>query len=692
MDLGKLYLKTHPEIFSLITSEEYARNFEDDLSYTPYRKFQHQIYGKLDLFRETSTNRIIMSSTESFDSFETVRDAIAVVKARETLNQPSLLYLIDFAVQKRTNFCSTLYLVTKYLEFPLTNLSKDIRDRKTRDEFYSHKEIGLVINQMLSVLANLYEKRVFHGNISTFTIQHRKANQMFVLLDYFNMEDDLLEFHQQNTSLGSDNFNSPELHFNKNQYAKKPINGFKNDIFSLAMVVLSMGLLSSVQDCYLEKGQFDWQYLDTLKMHFEKKYGGPNSALVQSLRLMLQEQPAKRQDAKTIRDSFRLSLSKSENERFASKLSDFSEISAISAAQKNTRSILKNFQSQRELEVKPLGNVEPEKKVHPVSMKEIPLGIPHHPIRRASSILINYKYDNFFEIGVPSHLYQNLTKKDPQISDRKNLITGVLVLPKKETERIYDSQSNFKNHKIFSENLAIKNEREFENQSDFKKNIRSEKPEHFNYHPFSAPKNALLKNPVYLVNLPNPNFSINFYQQNPAGKSEHPEIQSHDDTMKIIYGGQSNFRSYPYIPEQIIPIKKENPVFTTPVKKVDDRIKTDALESTNQVQIYRFNYAHDQYKPNANFKKNKMTYSSKFNQTDIFQKINPNQLFAKKDNFQEYNGSNTKAYEKVNNITPIYSLSDKKQQERPTAIKSSDSLDQRQLYIKSNIFSNKNIS
>lgn len=692
MDLGKLYLKNHPEIFSLITSEEYARNFEDDLSYTPYRKFQHQIYGKLDLFRETSTNRIIMSSTESFDSFETVRDAIAIIKARETLNQPSLLYLIDFAVKKMTNFCSSSYLVTKYLEFPLTNLSKDIRDRKSRDEFYSHKEIGLVINQMLSVLANLHEKRVFHGNISTLTIQHRKANQMFVLLDYFNMDDDLLDFHQQNTGHGSDNFNSPELHFNKNKLGKKPLNGFKNDIFSLAMVVLSMGLLSSVQDCYLESGQFDWEYLDTLKMHFEEKYGGPNSALVQSLRLMLEEQPTKRQDAKTIRESFRLSLSKSENERFASKLSDFSEISAISAAQKNTRSILKNFQSQRKLEVKPLGNVEPETKVHPVSMKEIPVGTPHHQIRRASSILINYKYDNFFEIDVPSHLYQNVTKKDPQISNSKNLITGVLVLPKKETVRIYDSQSNFKNHKIFSKNLAIKNEREFENQSDFKKNIRSEKPAHFNYHSFSVPKYAPLENPVYLINSPNPNFSFNLYQKNPAGKTEHPEIKSHDDTMKIIYGGQSSFRSYPYIPEQIIPIKKENPIFTTPVKKVDDRIKTNALGSANQVQIYRFNYAHDQHKLNANYRNNKMTHSSKFNQTDIFQKINRNQLSAKKDNFQEYNGSNTKAYEKVHKNTSLYSLSDKKQQEIPTAFKSNGSFNQRQVYIKSNIFSNRNIS
>lgn len=335
MNLGKIYLPKHPEIRREVTDNDITKVFEDDIFYVPYRKFQHPIYGKLNLYRETTTNRIIMANSENFDNFDAAKDAIAILKARQKLNQSNLIYLFDFSGQKIQNFCSTTFIITKYLEFPLTSLSKDIRERQTKDEYFTPREISLLTSQMLKVLSHLHSKDVYHGNVSTVSIQHRRANQMFVLLDYINSNDDLTSFHSKNQMDTFESFVSPELYTELSESHGINVDPFKNDLFSLGMVILSTGLLKPVQDCYRSGGYFDETSLERLMKQFKTKYDNSEYCISGTLELLLKIDPRQRINATAAREHFNTSLTRHRNEKYINQLSDFSEISAISSEEKS---------------------------------------------------------------------------------------------------------------------------------------------------------------------------------------------------------------------------------------------------------------------------------------------------------------------------------------------------------------------
>lgn len=400
MNLARLYLETHPTLIFETLKSDLTKPFEEDMNYTPYRKFHHQIYGKLELLKENSTNRLIMAISEQLDSVEATQKSIALIKARLALNQPNLLFLFDFSVQRIQNFCSTNFVVTKFLEFPLTNLSKDIKEKLIKEEYFTQIELSNLLSQMLNLLSQLHLSHVYHGNISTVSIQHRKANQFFVLLDHFDGGKNLADFHMRQVSDTSEVFMSPELYRQiKGEVHPNPIDPYKNDLFGLGMVILSTGLLKSVQHCY-DPNEFNRQTLDRLIEEFKTRYGLAQSPLTQTLLILLEEKPEKRLEAKLLKEQFKINLNKSENDKLISKLTDFSEISAITIETKPNRTLLKNIKSSSVLSTpqfigtfsnNPIGCISvdiPNIKVQPTDNFEV---------KRSASSLVAIKYDNFFE-------------------------------------------------------------------------------------------------------------------------------------------------------------------------------------------------------------------------------------------------------------------------------------------------------
>lgn len=330
MNFARLYLHGHESNFERPTEKDLLKNFDDDIYYTQDRNYTHPLYGRVQLFREVNTNRMIMAIAETLDNEEETFKAITECRVRMRLNQPNLLFMLDYSIKKIQGFCSASYTLNRFFEFPMTNLTRDIRERQTKDEFFNYKELSLLCAQMLNVLGSLHANNVFHGNVSTNTIQHKRVNNFFVLLDSLEGNEDLIAFHQHCPSDTNDTYPSPELHQEVYEGRNRGIDAFKNDVFSLGMVVLAAGILRPVRDCYEPGGMFNPDPLQTNLNKFYLRYGGKQSPLCCAVTSMLDLNAKRRPDAKTVKAQFlNASLGESNIENAIQNMSDISEISPI---------------------------------------------------------------------------------------------------------------------------------------------------------------------------------------------------------------------------------------------------------------------------------------------------------------------------------------------------------------------------
>lgn len=328
MNLARLHLRSHEGI--RLTQKDLIKSFDDDIYYTQDRNYTHPLYGRVQLFREVNTNRMIMALADTIDSEEETLKAIAECQVRMRLNQPNLLFMLDYSIKKVQGFCSASYTLNRYFEFPMTNLTRDIRERQTKDDFFSYKELSLLCAQTLNVLSSLHANQVYHGNISTNTIQHKRVNSFFVLLDSLEGNEDLIAFHQHNPSDTTETYPSPELHQEVYEGRNRNIDEYKNDVFSLGMVVLAAGVLRPVRDCYEPGGMFNPDPLQAALNKFYLRYGGKQSPLCNAVTSMLDMNMKRRPDAKSVRAQFlNASLGESNIENAIQNMTDISEISPI---------------------------------------------------------------------------------------------------------------------------------------------------------------------------------------------------------------------------------------------------------------------------------------------------------------------------------------------------------------------------
>lgn len=289
------------------------KQFESEQHYSLYRAYNHPIYGRVQLYKENSTSRLIMAITSLLTDKNEAAELLACLRIRQNLNHKNLLYMLDYANKSKKGLCSSDFNVTAFFEFPLTNLAKDINERQMKSEYYTPDELSRLVSQMLDVLVHLNDKGLYHGNICPKTIQHRRATKTFLLLDHFGEKRSVEKFHREQLILADEIFLSPELygviaddyyHIN----GEKEVDLAKSDIFSLGMVVLHLGLLKSIQDVYASDGDINREKLASHIKMFEDRYGERIPPLVHALKLMLsiksQDRPTSYELRSTVKIGF----------------------------------------------------------------------------------------------------------------------------------------------------------------------------------------------------------------------------------------------------------------------------------------------------------------------------------------------------------------------------------------------------
>ena len=275
------------------------KNFENEQHYSLYRAYNHPIYGRVQLYKENSTSRLIMAITSLLTDKNEAAELLSCLRIRQNLNHRNLLYMLGYSNKSKKGLCSSDFNVSAFFEFPLTNLARDVKERQTKSEYYTPDELICLVSQMLDVLVHLNDKGLCHGNICPKTIQHRRATKTFVLLDHFGEKRTVEKFHREQLILADEIFLSPELygviadeyyHIN----GEKEIDLSKNDIFSLGMVVLHLGLFKSIQDVYASDGDINREKLAAHIRAFEDRYAEKIPLLIHVLKLMLTTRTAER--------------------------------------------------------------------------------------------------------------------------------------------------------------------------------------------------------------------------------------------------------------------------------------------------------------------------------------------------------------------------------------------------------------
>ncbi|MCA6492341.1 MAG: hypothetical protein IM572_06660 [Chitinophagaceae bacterium] len=289
------------------------KQFESEQYYSLYRAYNHPIYGRVQLYRENSTSRLIMAVTSLMTDKNEAAEVLACLRIRQNLNHRNLLYMLDYSNKSKKGLCSSDFNVAAFFEFPLTNLAKDVKERQTKSEYYTPDELNRLVSQMLDVLVHLNDKGLYHGNICPKTIQHRRATKTFILLDHFGEKRSVEKFHREQLILADEIFLSPEMYgtiaddyYHVNE--QKEIDLAKNDIFSLGMVVLHLGLLKNTQDVYASDGDMNREKLAAHIKMFEDRYAERNPPLIHALKLMLAIKPADRPTSYELRSSFKIGL------------------------------------------------------------------------------------------------------------------------------------------------------------------------------------------------------------------------------------------------------------------------------------------------------------------------------------------------------------------------------------------------
>jgi hypothetical protein len=307
------------------------KDFENEIYYTTYRSFNHPIYGKVQLYKENSMNRVIMGipiiSTDKNEAAETIE----CLKIRENLNHPHLLHMLDYSCLPKIGLCSSDYNIKAFFDFPLTNLSKDVKERQTKSEYYHPEELTTLISQMLKVFSHLHGKGVFHGNVCPRTIQHRKATKNFVLLDHFGEKRTIEKFHQEQMILSDEVFLAPEVYrmvsddFMNPNTIEVVSDFYKTDIFSFGMVILYLGVLKSIQDIYSGEGDISKEKLEAHISLFEQRYIQKCPFLVPFLKLMLTINPDNRPIINELQTSFKIGSASVGSQLFSVDSKDKSE-------------------------------------------------------------------------------------------------------------------------------------------------------------------------------------------------------------------------------------------------------------------------------------------------------------------------------------------------------------------------------
>lgn len=262
-----------------LADEEFNKKWDDLSNYVVLRKSKDPRFGEIIVLKHKVKKELIFAKEKWVNSKDKASSDIADMKARASLNHPSLQRFLGYSSAIDKQLCSTNYLVIGYYDFPKSDAYKEMQDKIQLGQEFAPEELRQIANDGLAGVGHLHGQHKIHGDIRPLQLGYDKDERRAALLDRLN--DPSPEDRAQLNNLQ----NNKELYVSPELWAKlKGKKGFeyskdKNDLYALGLTLLNLGVQKNIQDIYQPDGGVNRERLGSYLSEFDARYKGKDPAL-----------------------------------------------------------------------------------------------------------------------------------------------------------------------------------------------------------------------------------------------------------------------------------------------------------------------------------------------------------------------------------------------------------------------------
>jgi hypothetical protein len=280
---------------------DFNRKSKIESDFKVLKKYEDSRFGPVTIIEVPGNSKKLMVREKTFNNKNEIVAEINAAHRRLSIGDNHLLAFVDYSTGSRSDFCSSVYWIKLFFEFPDHDIDSELR-RRTRDNLQglNSSELTHLLYQTIHAGAVLNRSQLYHGDICPQTIE-MDSPEFYKLVERFGDLTQPEEFQQTRIMGGGEVYSAPEIYSRiKKGKGKTSIKGtlpaksmMTADIFNLGMTVLHAGTDEGVQSVYNPDGSMNLEVLEKLKSQFARKYP-ENNLLVTTIYAMLEQDPARR--------------------------------------------------------------------------------------------------------------------------------------------------------------------------------------------------------------------------------------------------------------------------------------------------------------------------------------------------------------------------------------------------------------
>ena len=197
----------------------------------------------------------------------------------------NLIQPIDYQISEIRTPSEVLYKVKEYYNYYQVSLSEEIKNKKKYHSNFNSEELTHLFYNMMEINSYLQENELYHGFLNPEFI-FISSNRFFLHMmnNFFYISEDIFfeEIKKKNKK-----YFAPEI-YEKILFPKKKmeIDFNKNDVFSLALVIIECGTGFDINKLYTDYG-FDTNILKFYFEEFKNKFQ-QNKLIISAIKAMLE--------------------------------------------------------------------------------------------------------------------------------------------------------------------------------------------------------------------------------------------------------------------------------------------------------------------------------------------------------------------------------------------------------------------
>lgn len=272
-----------------------------EANFKPLKKYEDSRFGQVTIIEVPGNPKKLMVREKTFNSQKELEVEIRAAMRRISIGDRHLLALTDYSTGSRSDFCSSVYWIKLFFEFPDHDIDQELRRRNAECIVgFTSTELTHMLYQTIHAGSVLNKAGLYHGDICPQTVEMDNP-EFYKLVERFGELAHPEEFQQTRLMSGGEVYSAPEIYSRIRQgRGKTQLKGslpakamMTADIFNLGMTILHAGTDEGVQKAYNDKGNIDVENLEKLKRDFSAKFPD-NTLLVTTVYAMLELDPARR--------------------------------------------------------------------------------------------------------------------------------------------------------------------------------------------------------------------------------------------------------------------------------------------------------------------------------------------------------------------------------------------------------------